>query len=68
MSASESAASDAFDALYEDMIDVATWARENGHQIAYDWIMDRFAEWQNNERLLPSGAQRAARLTAGDGA
>ena len=49
------ASQDEFDALYEDMIDVATWARENGHQIAYDWIMDRFADWQNNEHLLPSG-------------
>lgn len=32
-----------FAALYEEIVEVGTWARENGYQAAYDWIVGRFA-------------------------
>ena len=31
------------DSLYDQMVDVLTWARENGCYDAYDWIADAFA-------------------------
>lgn len=32
------------DSLYDQIVDVLTWARENGCYDAYDWIADRFAD------------------------